>query len=123
MLNLGMSINRIKEFRKELKLSQEGLASQLGYSVETVRKHEQGSVSEPILGFARACAKVFNRQIDEIFLQNSSNKSLNSALEPEAQADLATAKLEHQILTDMYLEDAPKTMSEALRIARETRSV
>lgn len=39
-------------------------------------------------------------------------------LEPEALADLATAKAEHQILTDMSLEDAPKSMAAALAARR-----
>jgi hypothetical protein len=83
----------------------------------TVRNALKGR-NEP----SRVTLRVINEAID-ILLSNDVSGSVrqdsnSTPLEPEAQADLETAKVEHQILTDMYLEDAPKTMAAALAARR-----
>ena len=84
-------------------------------SESTVRNALKGR-NEP----SRITRRVISEAVDFLMNQNVSGsvRQESPPLEPEALADLATAKAEHQILTDMSLEDAPKSMAAALAARR-----
>ncbi|GAK02841.1 transcriptional regulator, Cro/CI family [Geomicrobium sp. JCM 19037] len=59
--------NRMKELRKAQRLSQEGAASLLGVSRQTIISIEKG-VYNPSLPLAFQIAKLFDKKIEEVFL-------------------------------------------------------
>ena len=61
--------NRLRELRAEQFWSQGDLASRLGVSRQTVNAIETGRY-DPSLPLAFAIAKVFGRQIEDIFTPN-----------------------------------------------------
>jgi hypothetical protein len=84
-------------------------------SESTVRNALKGR-NEP----SRITRRVISEAVDFLINHNVSGsvRQESVSLEPEALADLETAKAEHQLLTDMYLEDAPRTMAAALAARR-----
>jgi transcriptional regulator with XRE-family HTH domain len=105
-MQLGENIKRIRLTReltqKALAMIMFGKPERVSY-ISDVERGKLGVGNKRLVEFTQALSCTAN---DLLF-------AVNSTLEPEAQADLETAKVEHQILTDMYLEDAPKTMAEA----------
>lgn len=63
--------NSIKELREKLNWSQQALADKLGVSRQTVLSIEKGKY-DPSLPLAFKIAKTFQRQIEEIFLDERS---------------------------------------------------
>jgi len=57
---------KIYEFRKELKIQQAELAEMVGVRRETIGKLENGKYN-PSLKLAMDIAKVFGRQVEEVF--------------------------------------------------------
>jgi DNA-binding XRE family transcriptional regulator len=111
--------NLIKQNREAQKMSQEMLARRLGVTAKSISNHENGVHGDIGLRFAFGVASVFGKRVDEIFLQNDRSELLNPApLEPEAQADLETAKREHQILVMNAVEDAQTELQQQPALER-----
>ena len=66
-------INKIKQLRKERKITQEDLAYELRVSRQTINAIEQGKYS-PSLELAFDIAKFFNTTVDDIFLKGGKRK-------------------------------------------------
>ena len=61
--------NRIKEFRKRRKITQEELADATKVTRQTINAIEQGKYS-PSLELAFNIAKFFNKKIEDVFLNS-----------------------------------------------------
>ena len=59
--------NRIKEFRKEMGLSQNALAKMVGLKRRSIMAYESNTIS-PTLETAYKICKVFNKDIKEVFI-------------------------------------------------------
>jgi putative transcriptional regulator len=64
--------NRIRELRAVKRWSQADLADELGVSRQTVNALETGKY-DPSLPLAFKLAKLFNQQIEEIFLEETTS--------------------------------------------------
>jgi len=60
--------NRLKEYRKLLKLRQEDLAEDLQVTRQTINAIEQGR-SNPSLELALRMAKMFNCKVEDLFIK------------------------------------------------------
>ena len=65
--------NKIKEFRKKRKLTQEDLAFELRVTRQTINAIEQGKYS-PSLELAFKIAEFFKTTVDNIFLKGGNKK-------------------------------------------------
>ena len=65
--------NKIKEFRKKRKLTQEDLAIKLGVTRQTINAIEQGKYS-PSLELAFMIAEFFKTTVDNIFMKGGTKK-------------------------------------------------
>ena len=65
--------NKIKEFRKKRKLTQEDLAIKLGVTRQTINAIEQGKYS-PSLELAFMIAEFFKTTVDNIFMKGGNKK-------------------------------------------------
>ena len=65
--------NKIKEFRKKRKLTQEDLAIKLGVTRQTINAIEQGKYS-PSLELAFMIAEFFKTTVDNIFINRGTKK-------------------------------------------------
>jgi putative transcriptional regulator len=93
--------NRIKHYRDAKGWSQQTLAGNADISLSTLQKVEQGQ-SKPSVDLAFKIAQTLGVTVLDVFVPISSQILLNSApLEPEAQADLETAKKAHALTTAM----------------------
>lgn len=68
MFALATIINKVKEKRKELKLTQEELAQKVGVTRRTIVSLEKGSYI-PSLLLAMDLASALNIQIDQLFFK------------------------------------------------------
>lgn len=59
--------NRISEFRKEMGLSQRGLASLVGLKRRSIMAYENKTIS-PTIDTAYKICKVFGKEITEVFI-------------------------------------------------------
>ncbi|MCW6700887.1 helix-turn-helix transcriptional regulator [Anaerococcus sp. NML200537] len=59
--------NRIKEFRKEMGLSQNALAKMVGLKRRSIMAYENNTIS-PTLETAYKICKVFDKDIKEVFI-------------------------------------------------------
>jgi putative transcriptional regulator len=59
--------NRVREFRKQLNLTQERLAELLGVSRQTIYAIENGKYN-PSLELALRLGKLFNRPVERVFI-------------------------------------------------------
>lgn len=59
--------NRIKEFRKEIGLSQNALAQMVGLKRRSIMAYENNTIS-PTLEIAYKICKVFDKDIKEVFI-------------------------------------------------------
>lgn len=69
--------NRVKEKRKEKKLTQENLANKVGVTRRTIISLEKGSYI-PSLLLAMNIAEVLNFQIEELFFKEENRNGKNS---------------------------------------------
>jgi putative transcriptional regulator len=65
--------NRIREFREELGLTQQGLATMTGVSRQTIISLENGRYNPSIL-LAFRIARLFGRHIEEVFVYREENE-------------------------------------------------
>jgi putative transcriptional regulator len=65
--------NRIREFREELGLTQQVLATMTGVSRQTIISLENGRYNPSIL-LAFRIARLFGRQIEEVFVYREENE-------------------------------------------------
>ncbi len=65
--------NKIKEFRKKRKLTQEDLAIKLGVTRQTINAIEQGKYS-PSLELAFMTAEFFKTTVDNFFINRGNKK-------------------------------------------------
>jgi putative transcriptional regulator len=65
--------NRIREFREELGLTQQGLATMTGVSRQTIISLENGRYNPSIL-LAFRIARLFGRHIEEVFVYKEENE-------------------------------------------------
>lgn len=65
--------NRIREFREESGLTQQGLATMTGVSRQTIISLENGRYNPSIL-LAFRIARLFGRHIEEVFVYREENE-------------------------------------------------
>lgn len=70
------SLRNLKAIRQKRGLTQNDLAEAAGVKVDAIRNHEQGAVQDTLLSLAYPLAKALEVSIEELFLPETSHKTL-----------------------------------------------